>query len=379
MLEDYRNKIDEIDNEIARLLNERMLMSKAIGEEKAKSNTGVVDKNREKNILNRVTKLVNPECRVYTKLIYEMIFETSKAYQRQFICKESPIVSEIKQVLASGVEKFPTSATVACQGVQGAYSNLAAEKLFELSDIIYLKTWEAVFDAVEKGFCEYGILPIENSSAGSVMAVYDLMKKHNCYIVKSCKLRVQHHLLAKNGVKLQDIKEIVSHQQALDQCSELINSLKGVKITVCDNTAMAAKMVAESNRTDIACISSRECANLYNLGIVESNIQNNDNNYTRFICISKKLQIFENSNKISIMVTLPHEKGSLNKTLNKFSALGLNLTKLESRPMPNTDFEFWFYFDFEANIKDEEVQKLIAEFDSGTEQFTFLGSYSEVM
>ncbi len=379
MIEECRNKIDEIDNKIAGLYNERMDLARQIGVEKAKSNMFIADKSREKQILNRVTKLVSPEYKVYTKLVFDTIFETSKAYQRNFINAESKVYDEIQKVLSEGIRKFPESATVACQGVEGAYSNIATDKLFSLSDIVYFKSWDAVFNAVDKGFCDYGVLPIENSSVGSVNAVYDLMKEHNFYIVRSIKLRIQHQLLAKSGVKMQDVREIISHEQAVSQCSDIIGKLGAkVKVTVCDNTALAAQMVAESNRGDLACISSRECAELYNLSILQDNVQNNDNNYTRFICISKKLEIFDKANKISIMVSLPHEKGSLNKMLNKFSTLGLNLTKLESRPMANTNFEFCFYFDFEGQIEDEDVQKLIGELDKGTEKFSFLGSYCEV-
>lgn len=153
---------------------------------------------------------------------------------------------------------------------------------------------------------------------------------------------------------------------------------KDVKITACPNTAVAAEKVAASDRTDVACISSRNCADLYDLGILDGNIQDNDSNYTRFICISKNLQVFAPAGKISIMMTLPHESGSLNRVLNKFSTLGLNLTKLESRPLPGTDFEFMFYFDFEGQIENSDTLALIAELDRGSEQFFFLGSYYEV-
>ena len=136
--------------------------------------------------------------------------------------------------------------------------------------------------------------------------------------------------------------------------------------------------MANSDRTDIACISSRNCADLYDLGILDSNIQDNDSNYTRYISISKTLEVFAPANRISIMMTLPHESGSLNRVLNKFSTLGLNLTKLESRPLPGTDFEFMFYFDFEGQIENSDTLSLIAELDQGTEQFVFLGSYYEV-
>lgn len=378
MIEELRNKIDSIDDQIVKLYNERMQVSKQIGLEKAKSQQVVLDKNREKKILNRVTSSVDPEIMAYTKQVYEAIFATSKAYQRSYTTQSSNIIENLKEALKKSDRKFPINATVACQGVEGSYSSIATDKLFEISNILYFKTFEGVFNAVEKGLSNYGILPIENSSAGSVSAVYDLMKKHKFYIVRSIKLRVGHHLLSNCGSTMSDIKEIISHEQALNQCSELMSSLKDVKITMCDNTATAAKIVAESGRKDIACISSRDCAELYGLNILASNVQNNDSNYTRFICISKNLEVFNLADKISIMVALPHEKGSLNNMLNKFSALGLNLTKLESRPMANTDFEFNFYFDFEANIEDDSVQRLIAELDNGTESFTFLGSYHEV-
>lgn len=191
-------------------------------------------------------------------------------------------------------------------------------------------------------------------------------------------MKISHHLLAKTGTSKDNITEIFSHEQALNQCSALINSLpKSVKITVCSNTAVAAQMVASSDG-HAACISSRDCADLYGLSIVEANVQNADNNFTRFICISKDLKVFNGANRISIMMSLPHEAGSLNKTLNKFTTLGLNLTKLESRPIANTSFEFMFYFDFEGQLEDKDVLGLISELDLGSEQFAFLGSYAEI-
>lgn len=379
MLDQYRQEIDKIDDEIVKLYVKRMGISKSIAEEKNKSHKGVTNLKREKEILNRVTDTVEDDLKGYTKQVFETMFDTSKAYQLRYIDGSSPARDKIAEVLKGEEMEFPIKASVACQGIDGAYSNIATEKLFTLSNIMYFKNFEGVFNAVEKGLCKYGVLPIENSIAGSVNAVYDLMKAHNFHVVRSIKLRIQHSLLARRGAKLENITEIVSHEQAINQCKNYLKTLGDkVKITTCSNTAIAAKMVAESGREDIACICSKECMGIYDLDCLKSNIQNADNNYTRFICISKNLEIFKGADRISIMMTVSHEAGRLNKILNKFSTLNLNLTKLESRPLENTSFEFMFYFDFEADIRDKQVLNLIGELDNEAQDFIFLGSYSEV-
>ena len=378
MLKDLRQQIDNIDDQIVNLYRERMQLSKKVAEEKNKSGKGVTNRIREKEILNRVTDAVDDDIKVYTKQVFETLFDTSKAYQLRYIFGTSKSREMIEKALLDADKPFPQKAYVACQGIDGAYSNIATEKLFPLSNIMYFKNFEGVFQAVEKGLCKYGVLPIENSIAGSVNAVYDLMKEHSFRIVKSIKLRIQHSILAKKGVKLEDIKEIISHEQAINQCSKFIKSLGDIKVTVCSNTALGAKIVSESERVDVACIASNECAGIYDLDIIKSNVQNADNNYTRFICISKELEIYKGANKISIMMTVPHESGSLNKILNRFSTLNLNLTKLESRPLENTNFEFMFYFDFEADLRDKEILNLITELDNEAQDFTFLGNYTEV-
>ena len=287
---------------------------------------------------------------------------------------------KIKQALSKGELSFPVKAKVACQGVMGAYSGIAADRLFELADITYFKNFDGVFQAVEKGFCKYGVLPIENSSAGSVNQVYDLMKKHKFYIVRSIRIPVSHNLIVNKDTKLSDIKEILSHEQALTQCKGYLEKFIGVKITPCANTAVAAKTLAESGRHDLAAISSRECADLYGLKLLDTNIQDSNNNYTRFILIAKDMEFYSDAKKISIMTTLPQNTpGSLNKLLSKFANIGINLTKLESRPIVGSSFEFMFYFDFECDIKGKGVQNLLSELDNSTEQFTFLGAYNEIV
>ena len=375
-IQELRGNIDTIDDQIAKLFVERMSVAKEIGKLKAESNKVGEDGVREREIINRVTKDMPEEIKLYGKQMFDELFSLSKAYQTRFVLQNSKLITEVRKALEEGMEVFPNSATVACQGVAGAYSQIATDRMFPIADILYFKDWDAVFKAVEKGLCDFGVLPIENSNAGSVNAVYDLMRKHNFYIVKSIKLRIQHYLLAKSGTETKDIKEIITHEQAVSQCSEFIKTLGNVKITVCENTAKAAELVADSERTDVACICSHDCAGIYGLSILETNVQNNENNYTRFIAIQKKLKIYENADKISIMANLPHEAGSLNKVLNRFASLGLNLTKLESRPMTNTSFEFAFYFDVTAKIEQVEVQNLLAELEKSCDKFVFLGAYT---
>jgi chorismate mutase/prephenate dehydratase len=204
------------------------------------------------------------------------------------------------------------------------------------------------------------------------------MKAHKFYIVKSLRVSVNHNLVVNKDTEMKDIREIFSHEQALSQCKKYLEKFPLAKITACPNTAVAAKMLAESGRHDAAALSSRECADIYGLKLLQTNVQDSDNNYTRFILIAKDMEFYTGANKISIMTTLPQNTpGSLNKLLAKFANLGINLTKLESRPIVGSSFEFMFYFDFECDIRDKGVQNLLAELDNSTEQFTFLGAYSE--
>ncbi|MBO4251659.1 MAG: bifunctional chorismate mutase/prephenate dehydratase, partial [Clostridia bacterium] len=260
--------------------------------------------------------------------------------------------------------------------VKGAFSGVAAQKFFPVSDIVYVKNFEGVFGAVESGLCEYGVLPIENSTAGSVLEVYDLMRKHNFHIVKAARLKISHCLAAMDGATLSDIKTVVSHPQALMQSEEFLKGLK-VRTEADENTAVAAKRVAESGDKTLAALCSKECAETYGLKILKSDVQTTDANYTRFILIKKDLCVYKGADKMSVMTSLPHESGSLNKILGRFAALGLNLTKLESRPIVGADFEFMFYFDFEGDIADQNVQDLIAGLENDSDNFVFLGAYKE--
>ena len=377
-INDYRNKIDLLDEELLRIFLDRMSISSEIAEYKRENNLPVLNKNREREILGRVSEQAGPNLAGYSRIMFSTLFNLSRSYQNGLMATDTALTQKIKQALNSAPPAFPETGVVACQGVEGAYSQLACDKMFRFANIMYFKTFESVFQAVEQGLCEFGILPIENSSYGSVNAVYDLMKNYNFHITRSIKLKIDHVLLAPKGAKLSDIREIYSHEQAIGQCGEFLAKHPDVKIHVCENTAVAAQHVASLNKSDVAAISSRQCAELYGLSVLADGFQNSEHNYTRFICISKDLRVYPGASRISVMLTTPHEPGSLYTTISKFAALGLNLTKLESRPIIGRDFEFMFYFDFDASLHNEDVIKLLEEFSCGTELFIFLGNYSEV-
>jgi chorismate mutase/prephenate dehydratase len=245
---------------------------------------------------------------------------------------------------------------------------------------MFFSDWEKVFSAIEKGMCRYGVIPIENSTAGSVKKVYDLMISKNFKIVRTVRIKIDHNLLVKPGTRLEDIKEIYSHEQAISQCASFLASLgPDVKITRVANTALAAKTVAESDRTDIASLSSRACAAQYGLKAIASAVQDNGNNHTRFICITNKLEVYPGADRTTLMLVAPHKPGSLYRILSRFNSLGINLLKLESRPIPDRDFEFMFYFDLEAPVYSQKFAQLLAELERECDEFTYLGSYLEVI
>ena len=210
-------------------------------------------------------------------------------------------------------------------------------------------------------------------------AVYDLMMKHNFRIVRSVRLKIDHNLLVKPGTRLEDVKEIYSHEQAISQCAAFLQRHPGIRAIACENTATAAKMVADSSRRDIAALASRPCMSLYDLDCLRPSVQNEDNNYTRFICISREMEIYPGANRSSVMLTLPHEQGSLYKLLSKFYALGINLNKLESRPISGSEFEFMFYFDLDTPVYAPSLNECMAFLDQACDRFAYLGSYSEVL
>ena len=377
-LEELRAEIDTIDDNLLQDFAQRMNVVGQIGLEKKSEGLPTLDPAREREKLADIVTKLPPEMEQYGYTLWSMLFEISRSYQSSLNPQPSALRKDIERAIVDTQPLFPPAATVACQGVAGAYSQLACDKLFKLPRTMFFASFEAVFAAIEKGLCRYGVLPLENSTAGSVNAIYDLMMKHDFRIVRSMRLKVDHNLLVKPGTRREDIREIFSHQQALTQCEQYLLGFPGVKITPCENTAMAAKKVAESDG-HCAALSSRSCMKLYGLECLEASVQDTGSNFTRFICISKKLEIYPGADRTSLMAVLPHEPGSLCRLLNRFYALGLNLNKLESRPIPDRNFEFMFYFDLETSVYSPEFLQLMSELPGLCEEFSYLGSYSEVV
>ena len=378
-LEQLRGDIDAIDRQIVELMKRRMETVAQVAEYKKANNMPVLDTSRERALLSKVGQEAGEELADYVQSMYRTIMAASRSCENGTLGRGSKVYDGIKKAMEETPQLFPQRPTVACQGIEGAYSQIACDRLFKAPSIMYFQSFDHVFKAVESGMCQYGILPIENSTAGSVNAVYDLMIRHNFSIVRSARLKVSHNLLAKPGTKLEDIRDVYSHEQALHQCADYLAGLKNVAVHVVENTAVAARMVAQSDRSDVAALSSRFCAEQYDLEIVQDNVQDQDNNYTRFICISKKPEIYPGADRTSLMMTLPHKPGTLYNVLAKFYALNINLQKLESRPLPSREFEFMFYFDVEASVYAPEMEKLFRDLEAESEQLRYLGTYHEVI
>lgn len=378
-LNELRKQIDEIDNSMCDLFARRMQVVTDIARYKKENNMVVYHPSRARNVLHNVSKRLGPELEGYGRTLYHTLFALSESYQTRVLSEDSTFFDGLKKMVSEPPKPFPKRATVACAGCEGSYAHLASERLLDLPEIMYMSNFDGVFKAVSSGLCRFGVLPIENSLAGSVNDIYDLLSEYNVNIVRSVRLKVDHSLLAHPGTKLEDIREIYSHQQAINQCSNFLSTLKNVRIIPVENTAEAARMIAQSGDRTKASLSSRLCAELYHLQPLKSAVQNRDNNYTRFICIAKDPQIYSGADRTSLMMVIPNRPGTLYRVMSRFNATGVNLVKLESRQIPEREFEYRFYFDIEASVYSEEFLTLMYELHESGEQFKYFGTYAEII
>lgn len=370
---ELRNEIDKIDSELMPLLIKRMGISKQVAEYKIANNLPVLNEKREIEILENVKEKCGEQGEAIAT-VFAAIMDSSRAIQHKLMGDGKELLQNTQNAIQ---EEFLSEKhiDVACAGVDGGNTSVAAKAMLKNANIKYYKQFEDVFEAVNKGEAPLGVIPIENSTAGSVHEAYDLVMKYQFYIVGAYTLKINHCLCAKKDAKYEDINEIYSHPQALAQCSSFIKNFgfSGVNFS---NTAAAAKYVAENN-INAGVICSKEAAQKYGLEVIKENIQNVSDNNTRFIVVSKKMFIEKNADKISIIFSLPHTTGSLYRVLGRFSMAGLNLTKIESCPMKNGDFSYYFYTDVLGSVKDEKTVEFLGALSSEIPDFKFLGNYHE--
>ena len=376
-LSEIRSRIDQVDEQLLDLFLQRMALSEEVAAYKQEHHIPLLNRQREREILADVTAKAGDREREAHHL-FSTLFELSRARQAELISAPTAVSTQVRTALEKSPEVFPQNGLVACQGIEGGNSQAAADHLLPRGNLVFVKTFQAVASAVESGLCKFGVLPIENSSNGSVRAVYELLQSHRLSIVRSTRLCIRHELLVLPGVKQEEITTIYSHEQALGQCSAFLEGLPGLKVVPCANTAVAAKLVAESGDRHAAAISSHDCTALYGLECINDAIQDSENNYTRFICVTRDPVIYSGSNRLSLVIACNNRPGALHEILAKLSVLGINMTKLESCPVSGRNFEFIFFLELEADLRSPGVLPMLEELERSCESFHLLGSYAEV-
>ena len=369
-LTELRQGINALDDTIQKAFNERMALCKEVARYKQENGLPVFQNGREREIIDKIRSRAPEGLEEPSALLFQTMMEISKYLQYRELHKEPKPYAFAPLVLS------PDS--VACQGTAGANAETAAKQIFgEACEPVFLPTFEDVFAAVQAGDVEFGIVPVQNSNAGSVVQAYDLMGDHDFYIARTTVVEITNCLAVKPGTRLEDVRDVYSHPQALAQCSKFL-SRHGLTPHAYSNTATAAAMVAAADEP-LGAVCSEGCAALHGLTILRDHISDYVPNYTRFFCITKDLRVAEDADRITVMLSLPHEEGSLHRLLSKFVMGGMNLLKLESRPIRNGSFEVIFYLDFSGNIHDPSVSALLSDLAENLEYFKFLGNYGTDM
>lgn len=370
-----RDEIDNIDAQITELFSRRMAVTQKVGEYKLARGMKVLDSAREAEVLAKKTALVADDLKADVTTLYETIMTISRRQQRRLVVEDDPWYNELRAALSAA--RAPLDAPrVLYQGEEGAYAEQAAVDFFgEDCARRHVPAWEDIFLALRAGEADYGVLPIENSSTGSINQVYDLLSKYGAYIVGEQTIRVSHCLLAPAGATPDTIREVCSHEQGLLQCEDYLAQYPDWKRCALANTAAAAKLVAQSGDITKAAIGSRRCAALYGLNVLAEDINSNAENYTRFVVVAPVMELRQGRDKISALFTLSHKSGTLYRILTVFAAAGLNMMKLESRPIPGRSWEYRFFVDFTGDLTADGMEEVLRELSQSSETFRVLGNY----
>lgn len=373
-LQECRKQLDGIDRQLVELFEERMKICGNVAEYKIETGKQVFDGERERQKLAAVAELSHGEYnQTAVQELFIQIMTISRRYQYRMLAEHG----RQQDLGYEQVEALPMEGVrVVYQGVEGAYSHGAALQYFgEDADVYHVHTFEEAMQEVQEGRADYGVLPIENSTAGAVIDNYDLQIKYSNHIVAETFVPVCHALLGCPDAEAADIRTVFSHPQALMQCSEFLNQQKGVRQISLENTAVAAKKVVEDRDKTQAAIASEIAGRLYGLKVLQPEIQNNKNNTTRFIIISRRPLYRKDAAKVSITFELPHRSGTLYNILGHFIFNGVNMRMIESRPIPGRSWEYRFFIDIEGNLADAAIQNALNGVAAEAQNMRILGNY----
>ena len=375
-LDELRGQIDDIDAQLTALFLRRMEVTEQVGRWKQANGVSVLDAAREREVLAKKAALTDdPARKDDVTALYEAIMGISRRQQRKLLTEAGN--GDYQRICAAlRTARAPLEhPRVLYQGEPGAYSDEAAGRFFgEAAHRSHLATWEAVFQALKEGKADYGVLPIENSSTGSISQVYDLLAQYGAYIVGEQTVKVDHCLAAPAGTTLDAITAVYSHEQGLLQCADFLKGRDWARVPRL-NTAESAQFVSQSGDPHKAAICSPHAARLYGLEVLAQHINTNDRNYTRFVIVSPVPEHRPGSDKVSALFTLPHRTGSLHQLMTTFAVNGLNLLKLESRPIVGRSWEYRFFADFIGDLTAPGMDGVLLELTQNAEGFRVLGNY----
>lgn len=366
-LEQCRQEIDEIDEQLMQLFEQRMHVVKDVVLYKLENHKQIFQPDREQIVLDKnVARIKDEKLKSYALSFLQDMMDVSKSYQSSFIPLETKYLME---------KPKKENIVVGYQGVEGAFSHQAMLTYFGDVKNKHYPHFEDVFIALKNGKIDYGVLPLENSSTGAINDNYDLVRDYDFYIVGEQSVSISQHLLALPDAKLEDIQEVYSHPQGLQQCSDFLNKYSYIMQTPFSNTAASAKYVSDTKDITKAAIASKTAASLYGLKVLQENIHNELSNHTRFIIVGKKLEDHPKASRVSIVFTLSHKVGALYSILKAIKDHHINLSRIESRPIKDKNWQYYFYIDFEGSLHDQDVQLALEQMKAHCLTLRVLGNY----
>lgn len=368
-LQTCRQEIDAIDEQLMKLFEQRMNVSKNVIEYKLAHDMEIFQPEREKDVIvKNVNRIQNPELQRYAKNFIQDVMDVGKSYQSQFIPTEG--LYQLKMPQKDNI-------IVGYQGVPGAFQHQAMIEYFGDVPNRNYPTFEDVFKAIMNKEIDYGIVPLENSSTGAINDNYDFVRDYDLYIVGECSLSISQHLLGVKGATIEDLKEVYSHPQGLYQCTKFLDHYPQIERIDFSNTAASAQYISELNDKTKGAIASKAAAKLYHLDILQENIHNSQHNHTRFIVIGRHLEDTPDASLCSIVFTLQHKVGALYSVLKAIKDHNINMSRIESRPIENQNWQYYFYIDLEGSIHDKNVILALEQIKTNCLMLRVLGNYKQ--